>query len=126
MNEETEIYVGSGNVFADLGLPNPEERQLKARLIMEIDEAVKRERLTKKQAAEKLGMDQKKLSELLKGALSKHSVDELVQYLRCLGQEVKLSVSVRERQPEGEKRLNGARPLKEALQREETPTAVAA
>lgn len=98
MSEETEVFVGSGNVFADLDLPHPEERQLKARLIMEIDEAIKRERLTKKQAAQRIGLEPTSLTDLLAGALSKHSVDELIHYLRCLNQEVEGSVSVRKHQ----------------------------
>ena len=51
----TEYYVSCGNVFADLGLSNPEERQLKAQLSIAIENAIKNKRLTKKQAGEKLG-----------------------------------------------------------------------
>ncbi len=101
--EETEVFVGSGNVFADLGLPNPEERQLKARLIMEVERTIKSKRLTKRQAGQKLGLDQPSLSELLEGALSKYSVDQLVYYLRCLGRDVELTVSVREGETQTEK-----------------------
>lgn len=99
MEEETEVFVGSGNVFADLGLPNPEERQLKAHLIMKIEQAIHSERLTEKQAAQKLGLSQYGLTELLEGALSEHSVNQLIQYLNSLGREVELSATVRERAP---------------------------
>ena len=46
--EESEVFIGSGNVFADLGLPNPEELQLKATLSIEIEQAIKKKHLTKK------------------------------------------------------------------------------
>jgi predicted XRE-type DNA-binding protein len=97
MEEEIEVFVGCGNVFADLGLPNPEERQLKAYLIMEIEQAISSERLTKKQAAQRLELSQHNLAELLEGAISKYTVNQLVQYLNCLGRDVELSASVRER-----------------------------
>lgn len=101
--EETEVFVGSGNVFADLGLPNPEVRQLKAQLIMEIEQAIHSKRLTKKQAAQKLGLDQPSLSELLEGALARYSVDQLIQYLHCLGCDVELSAFVSPRATEAKK-----------------------
>ena len=100
MKEEIEFYVGSGNVFADLGLPNPEECQLKAYLIMEIEHAIRDEKLTKVQAAQKLGLSRHEFSELLEGALSQYSVNQLIQYLNCLNRDVTLFASVQERAPE--------------------------
>ena len=97
--EETEVFVGSGNVFADLGLPNPEERHLKAHLSIKIEEAIKDRRLSKKQAALKLGLSPHDLVELLEGALSQYSIDQLIGYLNCLGRDVTLSASVREHVP---------------------------
>ena len=99
---EMDVFVGSGNVFADLGLPNPEECQLKAYLIMEIDHAIQGDGLTKKQAAQKLALSQHDLSELLEGALSDFSINQLVSYLNCLGRDVTLSASVHECVPEAE------------------------
>lgn len=99
---EADMFVGSGNVFADLGLPNPEEKQLKAYLIMEIEHAINGSGLTKKKAAQKLGLSQQSLSELLEGALSDFSISQLVSYLNCLGRDVTLSATVRERAPKAE------------------------
>ncbi len=98
----TEYYVSCGNVFADLGLPNPEERQLKAYLAMTLTEAIQDKRLTEKQAAQTLGLSQPEFSELQEGALTLFSVNQLVQYLNCLGYDVQLSATVRERAPEAE------------------------
>ena len=85
-----------------MSLPNPEEKQLEAYLIMEIEQAIHSERLTGKQAAQKLGLDQHSLAELLEGALSGHSINQLIQYLNCLGRDVELFATVRERAPEAE------------------------
>ena len=103
MEEESGVFVGCGNVFADLGRPNPEERQLKAHLIMETEQAISSERLTEKQACQKLGLSQHDLAELLEGALSECSVNQLIQYLSCLGRDVELSATVRERVPKAGK-----------------------
>lgn len=109
MTEEIEVFVGSGNVFADLGLSNPEERQLKAQLSIAIEDAIKNKRLTKKQAAEKLGLDQHSLSELLSGGLSEFSVSQLTSYLHCLGYDVELSASVRKRTPKAKEQVQKKR-----------------
>jgi predicted XRE-type DNA-binding protein len=99
-----EFYIGSGNVFADLGLPNPEELQLKATLSIEIEQAIKKKRLTKKQAALLLGLSKEELAHMLGHGLSDLSISQLIGYLRCLGLEVELSVCVREREPQAEER----------------------
>lgn len=103
MENETEVFHGSGNVFADLGLPNPEERQLKAYLVMTLREAIEDKGLTEKQAAQTLGLSQPEFSELQDGALAKFSVNQLIEYLNCLGYDVQLSATVRERAPEAKK-----------------------
>lgn len=114
-SEETEVFVGSGNVFADIGLSNPEERQPKAQLSIEIEEAIQRKRLSKKQAAQKLGLSLHDLAELLEGALPQFSINQLVGYLHCLGRDVTLSAFVREAVPKAKK----------TAQREEPKVAIA-
>jgi len=94
--EETEVFVGSGNVFADLGLPNPEELQLKATLSIEIESAIKKKRLTRQQAALRLGVSKEELAHLLGHGFSDFSISQLIGYLHCLGHDVTLSASVRE------------------------------
>jgi hypothetical protein len=51
MSNRIEVEEGSGNVFADIGLPNPEERLAKADLAIRIDEAIRARRLTQSRAA---------------------------------------------------------------------------
>ncbi len=81
MNEETEVYHGSGNVFADLGLPDAEERLAKAELAPQILNIIARRRLTQAQAAELLGIDQPKVSALTRGKLSGFSMERLFHFL---------------------------------------------
>jgi predicted XRE-type DNA-binding protein len=83
---------GSGNVFADLGLPNPEERLAKAQLASRIDDVIRRRRLTQQQAAALIGIDQPKVSHLLHGRLSGFSTQRLIDFLNALGQDVEIVV----------------------------------
>lgn len=57
----------SGNVFADLGLPNAEEHQLKAQLVGSIHDVLRSRKLTQSAAAELLGLSQPDVSRLLRG-----------------------------------------------------------
>lgn len=98
-----EFYIGSGNVFADLGLPNPEELQLKATLSIEIEQAIKKKRLTKNQAAALLDLSKEDLADALGHGFSDYSISQLIGYLKCLGCDVKLSASVYPRASEAKK-----------------------
>ena len=84
--------VSSGNVFADLGLPNPEEALAKAELAHKIAVIVRGRKLTQTQAAELLSIDQPKISALIRGRLSGFSMDRLMRFLLLLGQDVKITV----------------------------------
>jgi len=83
---------GSGNVFADLGVPEPDQELAKAQLASHIRQAIKRQRLTQVQAAERLGMDQPKVSALINGRLAGFSSDRLLRCLAALGQNVEIIV----------------------------------
>ncbi len=98
--EEIEYYVGCGNVFADLGLPDAEELQVKSQLSIEIEQAIKKKRLTKNQAAVLLGVSKEELGHLLGRGFSEFTLSQLTGYLHCLGYDVELSASVRKRTPE--------------------------
>ena len=97
MNEETEVYHGSGNVFADLGLPDAEERLAKAELARQILKIIARRRLTQAQAAELLGIDQPKVSALTRGKLSGFSMERLFHFLNALGRDVQITVKAKPR-----------------------------
>jgi predicted XRE-type DNA-binding protein len=77
--------IGSGNVFADLGLPNPEEELLKAKLVSKISDVIDKRELTQVQAGEVMGLPQSKVSELCNGRTETYSVERLYRFLTRLG-----------------------------------------
>jgi predicted XRE-type DNA-binding protein len=83
---------GSGNVFADLGLPNPEQELLKARLTLQIYKIVKARGLTQAQAGELLGIKQPHVSALMRNRAGNFSVGRLMEFLTALGQDVRITV----------------------------------
>jgi predicted XRE-type DNA-binding protein len=82
----------SGNVFADLGIANPDEMLAKADLAIRIAEILRRRRLTQTQAAVVLGVDQPKVSALIRGRLSGFSIERLLRFLLRLGADVSITV----------------------------------
>ncbi len=92
MSKKIQVEEGSGNVFADIGLPNPEERLAKAHLAIRIGEAIRARRLTQTQAAQTLKIDQPKISRLLRGQLSGFSTERLMHFLTLLGRDVEITV----------------------------------
>ena len=92
MSNRIEVEEGSGNVFADIGLPNPEERLAKADLAIRIGEAIRARRLIQTRAAHILRIDQPKISRLLRGQLSGFSTERLMHFLTLLGRDVEITV----------------------------------
>jgi predicted XRE-type DNA-binding protein len=92
MATENKVEISSGNVFADLGLSNPEERLLKAELIRKISEIITNLNFTQVQVAEILQIDETQVSLLLKGRLSSFSTDRLISYLNKLGNDVEITI----------------------------------
>jgi predicted XRE-type DNA-binding protein len=82
----------SGNVFADLGLPHPEQELLKARLTLQIYRLIKARGLTQAQAAEILGIQQPRVSALMRNRAGAFSVERLMDFLTALGQDVEITV----------------------------------
>lgn len=100
MRDNIEITPSSGNVFADLGLPNPEERALKSQLAIQIRRLIEEKNWTQAQAAEVIGLDQPKVSLLLGGRLAGFSVDRLLTIINRLGHNVEVRISEEEYAPE--------------------------
>ena len=78
---ESDYTVSSGNVFADLGVPNPEEALAKAELAHKIIVLIRERGLTQVQAAKLLGIDQPKVSALIRGRLTGFSLERLMRFL---------------------------------------------
>jgi len=92
MSETITIEQGSGNIFTDLGYPNAEEALTKARLAQRITEVLEKKRLTQIEAAQLLGIDQPKVSKLLRGQLREFSTERLFRFLIALDQDVEIVI----------------------------------
>ena len=95
--DEIPVTGSSGNVFADLGVAEPEEELAKVQLASLIRDAIGRRRLTQGRAAELTGLDQPKVSALVNGRLGGFSSDRLMRCLTALGQDVEIVVTRRVR-----------------------------
>src|ERR1700752_773166 len=84
------VVPSSGNVFADLRLPNAEEKQTKARLAFAINEIMRSQQLSQAAAARRLGVNQPKISELRNYQLRGFSVERLMKFLTALDRDVEI------------------------------------
>jgi predicted XRE-type DNA-binding protein len=82
----------SGNVFADLNLPQPDDLLAKAELAAKIIAEIQRRRFTQSQAAAILRIDQPKVSALRQGKLSGFSIERLMRFLLLLGRDIEITV----------------------------------
>lgn len=91
--DDTAIEIGSGNVFADLGLPDAEDMQVKARLVYEIGQIVKKRGLTQAGIGRLLGIEQPDVSNLLRGRMRGYSIERLLRSLTALNQDVQITIT---------------------------------
>ena len=90
-----EFTPSSGNVFADLNVPQADDLLAKAELTSKIIAEIQRRRLTQSQAAAILGIDQPKVSALKQGKLSGFSIERLMRLLLMLGRDIEITVKGR-------------------------------
>jgi predicted XRE-type DNA-binding protein len=88
---------GSGNVYADLGVVNPQEARAKADLAHRIVDIIEARKLTQVEAGKVLGVDQPKISALKRGRLTDFSIERLVGFLLSLGHDVRITVTSKPR-----------------------------
>lgn len=91
------ITRGSGNVFADLGFPDADERQAKLRLAYALNAVMDAQRLTQAAAAAKLGLNQPKVSALRNYRIEGFSVERLMTLLTALDQDVEIVIRAKPR-----------------------------
>jgi len=91
-DEAIPVVASSGNLFADLGRPDAEEALARVRLAQQIAEIIDRQGLNQTEAADLMGLDQPKVSALVRGRLSGFSTDRLLRCLMLLGQDVDIVV----------------------------------
>jgi predicted XRE-type DNA-binding protein len=89
------IEMGSGNVFADLRLPDPEERQLRVQLAVRLNDLLQAEGLTQAAVAKQLGIAQPHVSELKNYKLSRFSSERLLRYITLLNRDVEIFIRPR-------------------------------
>jgi len=87
-----EVTRGSGNVFADLGLPDADKLKIKSGLVIEITRAVRKLGLTQQEAAKRMGITQPKLSGMMRGDFSNLSERKLMDCLNRLGYDIEIKV----------------------------------
>ncbi len=90
---------GSGNVFADLGLPHPEQEMFRAKLTLEIYRLIRDRGLTQAEAGEILGIKQPHVSLLMRNRSGVFSAERLMQFLIALGQDVEVKLTPARRAP---------------------------
>jgi predicted XRE-type DNA-binding protein len=86
------IHDGSGNVFADIGLPDADQRLAKADLANEICRLIRQAGLTQRQAAARMGIDQPKVSALMRGKLKDFGADRLMRFITALDRDVLIQI----------------------------------
>ncbi len=83
----------TGDVFADIGLPNAGEHLVKAQLVFRIDGLMKKRNLKQAEAAKIFGVRQPDISKMLRGDFRQFSVERLMRFLVALGQDVEIVVT---------------------------------
>jgi predicted XRE-type DNA-binding protein len=87
-----EVQRSSGNVFADLGLPNADKLKIKTGLVIEIRKAIRQQGLTQHEAATRMGITQPKVSGMMRGDFSNLSERKLMDCLNRLGYDIEIKV----------------------------------
>jgi predicted XRE-type DNA-binding protein len=95
MNDDLTMTRGSGNVFADLGLPNAEEELIKARLVATLSELIEIQGLSQTAAGSRMGLSQPDVSKLLRGRIGGYSLERLLGFVRALGSDVEIKIKRR-------------------------------
>ena len=86
------VTPGSGNVFADLGIADAEERQTKVRLALAINQILEERHMVQAEAARRLGINQPKISALSNYRLEGFSIERLMHLLNALGRDVEIVI----------------------------------
>jgi predicted XRE-type DNA-binding protein len=88
-----EYEAGSGNVFADLGLPDANERLARSKLGFHVFKLLADKRITQREMAALLGVRQPEVSHLMNGHFNRFSSDKLLGFLERLDRKVTIRIS---------------------------------
>ena len=93
MRKDLKVYEdGSENVFADIGVRDPEDSLVRAKLAKQIVEIIRKKGLRQSEIGDILGVDQSKVSKLVRGRISGFTSDRLLRFLNRLGCDVRIEV----------------------------------
>jgi predicted XRE-type DNA-binding protein len=108
LHDEISAVASTGNVFADMGLPDAEELLIKSNLAMKINNIIEKRHLSQTQAAAILGIPQPKVSMIQHGKLRGFSLEKLCHLLTLLGRDVEIVVKSRKKDGVGHLRVTYA------------------
>lgn len=97
MTAKNNFTESSGNVFADLGIKEPEEMKAKARIAYHISQIITHRHLTQKEAAGQLGLTQPKVSNIMAGRLAGFSLEKLISLMMRLNRDVEIVIKKKPR-----------------------------
>jgi predicted XRE-type DNA-binding protein len=95
MTRKSKIEAGSGNIFADLGLPDAGPHFLKAQIVAEIYRLAAAKKLTQAQVGKRLGISQPEVSRMFKGHFREYSIERLMAFLASFGRDIEIVVRPR-------------------------------
>lgn len=92
MIDSVPVERGSGNVFADLGLPDADGLKLRSGLATVIAKVIREQGLSQSETARRMGLTQPKMAALLRDAFAEFSAYQLMTYLNRLGYDIEIQV----------------------------------
>lgn len=92
MKRKASIAAGSGNIFADLNVPDAETHFLKAQIVSEIYRLTKERKLTQVRAGKRMGISQPEVSRMFKGHFREYSIDRLMEFLTTFDRDVEIVI----------------------------------
>ncbi len=101
MTRRNRVEEGSGNIFADLKLPDAGTHLLKAQIVSEIYRLATQRKLTQAQAGDLMEISQPEVSRMFKGAFREYSVERLMGFLTAFDRDVEIVVRPRRKAHKG-------------------------
>lgn len=101
MTRKIKVATSSGNIFADLGLPDADTHFLKAQIVSEIYRLTQERKLTQSRAGALMGISQPEVSRLFKGNFREYAVDRLMGFLTAFDRDVEIVVRKRKKAGKG-------------------------
>ncbi len=94
---KAKIEIGSGNIFADLGLPDAGPRFLKVQIVSELYRLTNQRKLTQARAGKLMGISQPEVSRMFKGNFREYSIERLMEFLTSFDRDIQILVKLRKK-----------------------------